>query len=167
MAEPLQLTLAITGASGLIGRHLAIAAAKRGHRVIGFSRSPDRLVAGCAAMRRFATDSPPDFSGCDGVVHLAGESVFGIWTRKKRHRIRVSRTEGTRRVVEGIEATSGAVKVFVSGSAIGFYGDTGDHSADENFPKGNGFLADVAAEWEATPLFHQPAFHYPALQLCK
>jgi hypothetical protein len=154
MAGPTELSrrplrIAVTGASGLIGRALCAAAAARGHRVVGFSRSPEKAVPCCAEMRRFSAERPPDLAGCDAVVHLAGESVVGLWTAEKMRRIRESRIGGTRRVAEAVAAAKGAVAVFVAGSAVGFYGDTGDRPADESAPAGEGFLAAVAADWEA------------------
>ncbi|NBV87567.1 MAG: NAD-dependent epimerase/dehydratase family protein, partial [Verrucomicrobia bacterium] len=68
--------IGITGASGLIGRHLTHLALRRGHEVIAFSRSPQRRIPGCE-MRAFHSETTPDLSGCEGVVHLAGESVLG------------------------------------------------------------------------------------------
>lgn len=143
------LRIGITGASGLIGRALAAEAALRGHRCIGFSRRPERAVPGCAEMRRFGPETPPDFSGCDALVHLAGEPVVGLWTREKVRRIRESRVAGTALVAAGLAAASGGVGVFVSGSAVGFYGDTGDVPTGEGGAPGRGFLSETAAAWEA------------------
>ena len=86
-----------------------------------------------------------------GLVHLAGESILGVWTREKRRRILESRVEGTRRLVEGIAAIPETLRprVLVSASAIGFYGETGDRVVDEDSPAGSGFLSEVTQAWEA------------------
>jgi len=93
--------IGITGASGLIGRHIVDIALRRGHEIIAFSRSPQRSIPGCT-LRAFAPPAPPDISGCDALIHLAGESVLGLWTPAKKRRITGSRIEGTRAVAQAI-----------------------------------------------------------------
>ena len=141
------MNIGITGASGLIGRRLVTLALRRGYDVTAFSRTPNRAIAGCT-MRSFSAHAHPDFSGCGAVVHLAGESVLGLWTRSKRERIAQSRIEGTRRVVEGLSALPEPPEIFVSGSAIGIYPDSGDTELLEDAPAGKGFLAETAVAWE-------------------
>lgn len=141
------MRLGITGASGFIGRRAAGMAVARGWQVTPFSRHPRD-----AATRRFVPGEPADVDGLDAVLHLAGEPVFGWWTREKRERIMTSRVLGTRSVAEGFARAAQPPKVLVSGSAIGFYGDTGDREADEQSPAGRGFLADVCQAWEAEAL---------------
>lgn len=143
------MNIAITGATGFIGSRLAELASQQGHRVIGFTRHPEEPISHCAETRKFAVSEPPDISGCDAIVNLAGENVFGIWTEGKKRRIRESRIDGTRALVETIKASANPPKIMVSGSAIGFYGDTGDIAHDEDSPAGSGFLAEVCRDWEA------------------
>lgn len=143
------MKIGITGITGFVGGRLAELAICAGHEVTGFSRSPapDRHI--------IPPDRPPDVSGLDVVIHLAGEPILGLWTAAKKERIRSSRVTGTRRIVEAIravDAASARPRVLVSASAIGYYGDTGESTADESSPPGTGFLADVAAEWEAEAL---------------
>jgi hypothetical protein len=88
-------------------------------------------------------------TGLDAVLHLAGEPVVGRWTADKRRRIMDSRVLGTRSIVEGFARAANRPRVLVNASGIGFYGDTSDHSVDENSPAGLGFLADVCRAWEA------------------
>jgi hypothetical protein len=145
------MNIAITGATGFVGAHAAALARERGHRVIAFSRG-GQADARFDETRRYSTDAPMDFAGCDAVIHLAGESVKGLWTREKRARIMDSRIEGTRRVVESLAQTEPRPRVLVSASAIGFYGDTGENAVDETAPGGAGFLADVSRAWEAEAL---------------
>jgi uncharacterized protein (TIGR01777 family) len=140
------MIIGITGGTGFIGHAVRRAAEAAGDSTILFSRreGPGR--------RQFSLTQPLDVSGCDGLVHLAGESILGLWTRGKRHRILESRVEGTRRLVEGIAAAPVKPRVLVSASAIGYYGDTGDRIVDEDSPGGTGFLAEVAQAWEAEAL---------------
>jgi hypothetical protein len=118
-----------------------------GHRVI-------RLVRGEPANaneRRWDPTNPASdlLSGVDALVHLAGESIAGRFTEAHRRAIRESRIEPTRRLAE-VAATTPGLRVFVSASAIGLYGyDCGDTLLDENSPRGQGFLADVVADWES------------------
>lgn len=141
------MRLGITGASGFIGAKAAALAASRGWDVVPFSRTPRN-----SSTRRFTLDEPADVDGLDAVLHLAGETVLGWWTAKKRRRIMESRVLGTRRLVEGFAAASRPPRALVSGSAVGFYGDTGDHEVTEASPVGEGFLAEVAQAWEAEAL---------------
>jgi uncharacterized protein (TIGR01777 family) len=138
------MKIGITGVTGLIGRRVAALARERGHEVIGFSRNPHRTDC-----RRFTTDGPPDLSGCDAIVNLAGESVIGLWTPWKRRAITQSRVLGTRRIVEAIRAASPPPRVLVNASAIGIYGDRGEAVTDEGSPHGKKFLAKVCEAWEA------------------
>ncbi len=136
------MQIGITGATGFVGGAVAEALRGRDDTVVPFSRR------GGSGRRTFSLDRPADVSGLDGLVHLAGESILGLWTREKRRRIMESRVEGTRRLVEGIAASGVRPSVLVSASAIGFYGDTGDTIVDEDSPAGEGFLAEVARAWE-------------------
>jgi uncharacterized protein (TIGR01777 family) len=142
------MNIGITGATGFVGTHVAALARARGHRVTGFSRSA-KADPRFDEMRGYAADAALDFSGCDALIHLAGESVKGIWTREKRARIMTSRVEGTRRVVGALAQNGPRPRVLVSASAIGFYGETGENAVDENSTGGSGFLADVSRAWEA------------------
>ena len=142
-----RLTIAVTGASGLVGTALCAFLSTGGHRVIRLVR---REPAN-ADERRWDPEHPAAdlFDGVDAVVHLAGESIAGRFTEAHRRAIRDSRIEPTRRLAE-LAATAGpALRSFVSASAIGYYGyDCGDTMLDEDSPRGEGFLADVVADWE-------------------
>ena len=137
------MIIGITGGTGFIGHAVRRTLEEHGDTAVLFSRceGPGR--------RLFSLMQPPDVFGCDGLVHLAGESILGLWTKEKRHRILQSRIEGTRRLVEGVAAAPVKPRVLVSASAIGYYGDRGDHVVDETSPAGSGFLAEVAQAWEA------------------
>jgi uncharacterized protein (TIGR01777 family) len=143
-----ELTVAITGSSGLVGTALGAFLTTGGHRVI-------RLVRGEPAddnERRWVPDEPAAdlLDGVDAVIHLAGESIAGRFTEAHRRAIRESRIGPTRRLAEVAAATGGRLTTFVSASAVGFYGyDCGDTELDEDSPRGDGFLADVVADWES------------------
>lgn len=134
------MNIAITGAGGFVGRALAEAARGRGHRVLALGRrAGDRLWDP-------ATGAAP-LEGADAVIHLAGEPVAeGRWTAAKMERIRESRIAGTRNLVAGIRGSG--VRVLVSASAIGYYGDRGDEELTEDSAAGKGFLAEVCEAWE-------------------
>ena len=150
------MQLALTGATGFVGRHVIRLAVRRGYEVIAFTRDPSRPVHDCIGTRKFITDEPPDLSGCDAVIHLAGENVAGLWTHGKMQRIRDSRVHGTRRIAEAIRASSHPPDVLVSASAIGFYGDSGDAGITEDSSHGTGFLAETCRAWEAEALAAEP-----------
>ncbi|MGZ3144328.1 TIGR01777 family oxidoreductase [Lentzea chajnantorensis] len=139
-------TIALTGAGGLVGRALGPFLTTAGHRVV-------RLVRGQVngpGERRWDPDRPaPDLlAGVDAVVHLAGASIAGRFTGSHRAAIRSSRIGPTRALAD--LASAAGVEVFVSASAIGFYGpDRGDEELTEESERGDGFLADVVADWEA------------------
>ncbi len=141
------LTVAITGASGLVGAQLAAFLSTGGHRVIRLVRhsttKPDE--------RQWNPDNPdPDLlAGVDAVVHLAGESIAGRFNDAHRAAIRDSRIGPTRRLAELIAQSTDGPKTLVSASAVGYYGyDRGDESLTESSERGDGFLADVVADWE-------------------
>lgn len=139
--------IGLTGATGFIGSRITDLALRRGHEIIAFTRDPRRTIPGCE-MRPFTLDTPPDITGCEAIIHLAGEPVVGLWTAEKKRRILESRVLGTRRVVEAINAAREKPEVLLSGSAIGFYGDRGDDELTETAPAGTGFLADTVQAWE-------------------
>ena len=143
------MQIALTGATGFLGREVIRAATRRGHEVVAFSRDARRVVHDTIATRAFSLDAPPDFSGCEAIIHLAGESVAGWWSAAKVRRIRESRVLGTRRVVEAIRQSHNAPEVLVSASATGFYGDAGEAELTESSPPGSGFLAETCAAWES------------------
>jgi uncharacterized protein len=142
-----RLTVAITGASGLVGSALAALLTTGGHRVVRLVRHDP---SGQDERRWRPEDPAPDLlSGVDAVVHLAGASVAGRFTEGHRRAVRDSRLGPTRRLAELLARSGDRPGVFVSASAIGFYGaDRGDDELTEDSERGDGFLADVVAGWE-------------------
>ncbi len=143
-----RMQIGITGVTGLIGKKLAALAVDRGHRVIGFSRSPHLSLPSCAATRLFSLEEPVDLSGLDAVIHLAGEPVIGLWTRSKRCRIVASRRDTTRHLVAAMSQLEKKPAVFLCASGTGFYGHRGPERLLETAGPGHGFLAEVAQVWE-------------------
>lgn len=139
------MRIAVTGASGFIGRALTQSLRSDGHEVVPIGRSQRQ---GGVRWDPATHDVDVEAIGpLDAVVHLAGESIGGVWTASKRRAILESRVDGTRtagKIVEQLE-----VPVLVSGSAIGFYGDRGDEVLTEASEAGEGFLAEVVSAWEA------------------
>ena len=142
------MQIGLTGASGFVGREVIRIANRRGHEVVAFSRDGRRVVDGTIETREFDVARVPDFAGCEAIIHLAGERLAGLWTPAKVKRIRSSRVEGTRRVIEGIRNAPQAVEVLVCASAIGIYGDAGETELPEESPQGSGFLAETCRAWE-------------------
>jgi hypothetical protein len=142
------MTVAVTGAGGLVGTALTALLSTGGHRVIRLVRRPAR-----EAGERQWDPAQPDaalLAGVDAVVHLAGASIAGRFTAAHRRAVRDSRVEPTRRLAEAAARAPGGPHTFVSASAIGYYGpDRGDEILGEDSPKGEGFLADLVAGWEA------------------
>jgi uncharacterized protein (TIGR01777 family) len=145
------MKIAITGASGLIGSALVPHLRSQGNEVVRLVRrpttAPDEVTWDPAA----GTCDLAGLQGTEAVVHLAGAGVGDHrWTDDYKRQILDSRVDGTRTIVDAITHLDVAPKVLISGSAIGWYGETGDRRVDETDPAGTGFLADVVRAWEAT-----------------
>ncbi len=142
------MRIAISGATGLIGRRVVAALKERGDEVTTLSRDPQH------GERWDPTREPAPaqaLAGRDAVVHLAGENVAQRWSAAAKRAIRESRVIGTRNLVQGIAGLAEAERprVLVSGSAIGYYGAHGDEPIDEDVPAGSDFLAQTCQAWEA------------------
>ncbi len=143
------LTVAVSGASGLVGRALVPFLTTGGHRVRRLVRG--RPEAGDIAWAPGQGEMDlAALEGVDAVVHLAGAPIAeGRWTEERKALIRRSRVEGTRVLCESLARLARPPRVLVSASAMGFYGSRGDEVLTESSPAGEGFLADVTREWEA------------------
>ncbi len=140
--------IAISGASGLVGRNLRAYLGGAGHDVLPMVRG--NAGTGEIAWNPAAgTLDAAALEGLDGVVHLAGESLSaGRWTPEVKARILGSRAQGTRVLCEALAKLGRPPRVLVSASAIGWYGDGGEAALDESSPAGKGFLPEVCKAWE-------------------
>ncbi len=144
------MKVAITGASGLIGSALVPYLRGRGDEVVRLVRrpatAPDEVTWDPAA----GTVDLAGLEGIGAVVHLAGAGVGDHrWTDAYKKTILDSRVDGTHTIVKAMTSLDSRPATLVAGSAIGWYGDTGDRAVDETAPAGTGFLADVVRAWEA------------------
>jgi uncharacterized protein (TIGR01777 family) len=144
------MIIAVTGSSGLVGTALVNALERQGYTVRRLVRRSTQT--GDCEIRwdpAGGTIDAANLSGVDAVVHLAGEGIAAHrWTESFKHKIRDSRTRGTRLLCETLASLSVKPAVLVSASAVGYYGDRGDERVDESSPAGQGFLADVCQQWE-------------------
>lgn len=144
------MRIAITGASGLIGRALVPQLRRNGHEVVRLVRRRATLADEVSWDPAAGTVDLEGLAGTEGVIHLAGAGVGDHrWTDEYKREILNSRVDGTHTIVRAMRALNPLPRVLVSGSAIGWYGDTGDRAVDEDAPAGDGFLADVVRAWEA------------------
>ncbi|MEN1679566.1 MAG: TIGR01777 family oxidoreductase [Planctomycetota bacterium] len=150
-------TVAITGASGLVGKALAEDFASSGWQVKRLVRGGVRHAESEIAWDPAGgTIDQAALEGLDAVVHLAGENIAeGRWTKEKKRRIVESRTGGTRLLAEALARCEAKPRVLVSASAIGFYGNRGDEELTEESPAGQGFLAETCVAWESA---NEPAW---------
>lgn len=147
-----RMRIAITGSTGLIGSALTDSLSADGHTVVRLVREGTKRAGGGSVRwdpKRQYVDVE-GLAGCDAVVHLAGAGVGDRrWTAAYKKELRDSRVLGTAAIAEAVAELHTPPRVLVCGSAVGFYGDTGDRPVDEESPAGHGFLADVCQDWEA------------------
>ncbi|MCK9996122.1 MAG: TIGR01777 family oxidoreductase [Candidatus Krumholzibacteria bacterium] len=149
----------VTGGTGLVGRAVIPLFLDRGDEVLCLTRDPARarevLPAGTEILGGDPTmpgDWQDRLATCSGVVNLAGSPVAdGLWTGRRKQRIRRSRLATTENIVTALGACDQAMTL-VSASAVGYYGNRGEIALDEASEPGSGFLARLALEWEHTAL---------------
>ena len=129
------MNIYVSGSNGLIGSALKQSLLDDGHTVNGLGRD---------------FSQPINFEGIDAVIHLAGENIAqGRWSKTKKDLIKTSRVDNTQKLSNQIYNSEHKPNVFISASAIGFYGDTGSDLITEKSPAGKGFLPEVSIDWEA------------------
>ncbi|MEU3061036.1 TIGR01777 family oxidoreductase [Streptomyces subrutilus] len=144
------MRIAVTGSTGLIGQALVRSLRADGHEVVRFVRRAPAAADEARWDPARGEVDPAGLAGCGAVVHLAGAGVGDHrWTDAYKREIRDSRVLGTTAIARAAAALDQPPAVLVSGSAIGYYGDTGARSVDEDAPAGQGFLPSVCVEWEA------------------
>ncbi len=146
----------ITGGTGFIGRHLIDSLVERGDECVVVSRSgKDVWQSGLLEVVRADPTSPGPWqerlSGVDAVINLAGERIVDPprrWTAPRKRRLRESRVATTAEIAGAIQRAEAPPTIFISGSAIGYYGPCGDERLDESAGPGNDFLATLSRDWE-------------------
>jgi uncharacterized protein (TIGR01777 family) len=158
------MNIVMTGATGFLGRALALRLARDGHRITAWVRNPLRarslLGPDCALIEVGDRDRLADaVAAAEGVINLAGEPIIGgvlrgRWTRRRKAELLASRVWPTRAIVAAIHgaAAAGHAPVFISASAVGYYGDRGDEVLAEHAPPGTGFTAELCRAWEEAAL---------------
>ncbi|MGD8149796.1 TIGR01777 family oxidoreductase [Ornithinimicrobium sp. Y1694] len=147
-------TVAITGASGLIGTALTQALTGRGDQVIHLVRRAPRASSG-EGIREIEWSpgdelDPAALTGVDAVVNLAGAGIGEKrWTESRRAELVDSRIDSTTTISRAIAGVEGPKPRLLSGSAVGYYGDRGEELLDEESAPGDGFLADLCVDWES------------------
>lgn len=156
----------IAGGSGTIGRRLVREFAEHGISSVVLSRS-GRPVPGAVETLKWDGETVGEWAksleGSIAVVNLAGETIAQLWTDDAKKRILGSRVNATRVIGEAILRCELPPRIWVNGSAIGFYGDTGEESKTEVDPGSNDFLGETCRAWEAA----QTQFDLPATKLAR
>ncbi|KPI18638.1 protein of unknown function DUF1731 [Actinobacteria bacterium OK006] len=141
--------VAIAGASGLIGSALTRSLTADGHEVVRLVRRAPRGKDEVRWDPDGQRMNAAGLAGCAAVVNLAGAGVASRrWTEAYKRKILDSRVRGTATLAAAVASLDERPRVFVNGSAIGFYGETGDRVVDESAPPGEGFLPSVCVAWE-------------------
>ncbi len=143
------MKVAVTGSSGLIGTALTASLRADGHTVVRLVRRPPRAADEVRWDPRAADAGDPPLSGTDAVLHLAGAGVGDHrWTARYKAEIRTSRVLATRALAGLLATTATGPAAFVTASAIGWYGSTGNREVTEEAPAGQAFLSRVVHDWE-------------------
>jgi uncharacterized protein (TIGR01777 family) len=150
----------VTGATGLIGTNICKELFNRGDLLTVFTRYPDKAKNKLPYAKEFIEwdYNKPDnwkdnLNSKDAVIHLAGANLFAKrWTKEYKRKIIESREISTQNIVKAISETEIKPKVFVSASAVGYYGDSGDNILTESSSSGKSFTAEVCKRWEAAAI---------------
>jgi uncharacterized protein len=146
------MKILISGASGLVGKHLIPTLEAKGHEIHRLVRTTPKAADEIEwnSENGFSESEQAKLKNFDAVIHLAGDNVASEnWSDEKKRKIRESRTVGTRVLVDALKRAKNPPKHFISASAIGFYGNRGDEVLTEESAQGKGFLPEVCAAWEA------------------
>ncbi len=163
------MRVVVSGGTGFIGRSLVMALCERGDDVVVLSRGKATAEARCGGLGArpacgrgagkvelavWTPEKAGDWSrvvdGADAIVHLAGAGVLDeSWTPERKEMLRSSRIRSTELLAEAIARAEQKPRVFVSSSAVGYYGtETGDQVLEEGSPPGHDFLAQLVVDWE-------------------
>lgn len=149
------MNILITGGTGFIGSALTKSLIKQGNSVTVLSRAPDKVASICGPGVTALSDIHqlmPDNS-FDVIINLAGAPIFDArWSESRKQLLRDSRINLTTQLVEHMSRMAVKPQVFISGSAIGYYGDQGDHILTEQSATRPDFSQQLCADWEAAAL---------------
>jgi uncharacterized protein (TIGR01777 family) len=149
LATQSPITIAVTGATGLIGSAFVRRLRAHGHTVRRFVHSPNDAREGDVAWDAERSELPAGaLDGVDAVVNLAGAPIAQRWSAERKHDIRASRVAGTDKLARTIAAMERKPRVLLNASAVGYYGDRGDEVLSEPSSPGRDFLASVCVDWE-------------------
>lgn len=137
----------IAGAGGFVGSYLLSSFLAAGAEVLTLTRREGDKNKIFWAPEKGELDGEK-LEGLDAIINLAGESIFGYWTKSKKERILKSRLDSVRTLVSAVKRLKNQPKVFISTSAVGYYGTNPNGICDEASPQGGGFLAEVCKAWE-------------------
>ena len=143
-----RLRVAITGASGFIGEALTAFLTAGGHEVVRLTRRRDAGLGWVHWDPAGGTVDTAALEDVDAVVHLAGASIAGLWTARRRREILASRRQGTELIARAAAGLARPPRAIVSASGVGFYGSRGAERLTEESATGDGFLAEVCRVWE-------------------
>jgi uncharacterized protein (TIGR01777 family) len=146
------MKIAITGGSGFIGTELTRKLIASGHEVLVLDLLPPKFTHSNVTFHKtnLTTEGfPKELSECEAIIHLAGVNIFGKWTEEYKKLILSSRVNSARAIIDFLKNNPHKIKAFISASAVGYYGDTGESATDETGANGNDFLAKVCKEWES------------------
>jgi uncharacterized protein (TIGR01777 family) len=145
------MRVAVSGTNGFIGSALVTELRAAGHEIQRLVRGPVPAGSTADALSWHPHTGEVDarLAGVDAVVHLAAPGIGDRpWTPARTRELVSTRVEGTRGLATAVARLDPRPAVFVTASAIGYYGDTGDRAVDETSPRGDGFLAGLAEAWE-------------------
>jgi len=139
----------LSGGSGFIGGHLCDALLQKGYKVVVLDRRPPKQAVQFIQID-LTKEKPAKevFEDAQGLIHLVGKNIFTRWSPKVKKEIYDSRILSTRNLVSVLEKLSQKPKVFVSASAVGYYGDRGEEELTEDSLSGDDFLARLCQDWE-------------------
>lgn len=145
-----KMKIVISGSSGLLGKRLTAFLSTGGHQIVKLVRNKDQVTENSVFWNPAAGQVETDrLENADAFIHLSGENVgSGYWTQTKKRRIKNSRIDSTRLLSQTISNLKFPPKIFLSASAVGFYGDRGEEILTEQSSKGSGFFPEVCEQWE-------------------
>lgn len=144
------MRILVSGSTGLVGQAFSTAAEKAGHSIVRLARQNAVAAPRLLWDPLLAVAEPRLLEGFDAVVHLAGENIAGSrWSKSVKERIRQSRVTGTDILARALAERARPPRVFLSASAVGYYGNRGEERLTEDAIGGSGFLAEVCRDWES------------------